>query len=192
MTDTVMAIYTTTGGCGGTLTELPPGVFTDGCDDDSCAVEALQAVITTQLNAGTTYFVVMSEFGSNPPVPGFTNVQLQVTRFLPEANDTCAGAIALLLNTPVDGTTTSGTTPTASNDYQLSGAACFAGIGQTASTAAGNDVVYSFTASLAGDYSFRVFNYENTVSSNLVLYVASSCRAVTPPTPVTVGTCFGA
>ncbi len=190
--DTVMAIYTSTGGCGGTLTELPGGIFTDGCDDDSCAVEALQAVITTQLNAGTTYFIVMSEFGSNPPDPGFTNIQLQVTRFLPAANDTCAGAIALSLNTPVDATTTSGTTPIASNDYNLSGSACFTGIGQTASSAGGIDVVYSFTAPTAGSYSFRVFNYENTVSSNLVLYVASSCPAATPPNPVTVTSCLGA
>jgi peptidase C25-like protein len=190
--DTVMAIYTSTGGCGGTLTELPGGIFTDGCDDDSCAVEALQAVITTQLNAGTTYFIVMSEFGSNPPDPGFTNIQLQVTRFLPAANDTCAGAIALSLNTPVDATTTSGTTPIANNDYTLSGATCFTGIGQTASGAGGIDVVYSFTAPTAGSYSFRVFNYENTVSSNLVFYVASSCPTATPPNPVTVSLCLGA
>ncbi|HYV07937.1 MAG TPA: C25 family cysteine peptidase, partial [Blastocatellia bacterium] len=173
------------------FTELPGGVFTDGCDDDTCAVEALQSVITTQLNAGTTYYIVMWEFGNAAPVAGFTNIQLQVSRFLPEANDTCAGAIPLSLNSRVDATTTSGSTPTATNDYNLSGSGCFAGIGQTASTADGIDVVYSFTAPTAGNYSFRVFNY-TTAFSNLVLYVASTCPAATPGTPVTVATCLGA
>lgn len=191
--DTVMAIYTSAGGCSGPFTEVPPGIFTDGCDDDTCTVGALQAVITTQLNAGTTYFIVMWEFGSAAPDPGLTNIQLQVTRFLPAGNDTCAGAIALSLNTPVDAATTSGTTPIATDNYRLSsGSACFTGIGQTPSTADGIDLVYSFTAPSAGDYSFRVFNYETTVSSDLVLYVASSCPAATPPTPVTVNTCLGA
>lgn len=189
--DTVMAIYTG-GGCGGPFTEVPSGVFTDGCDDDTCAVGALQSVITTRLNAGTTYFIVVWLFDTIAPVGGQTSVQLRVSQFLPEPNDTCAGAIALSLNTPVDATTTSGTTPTANDDYRLSGSACFTGIGQTAETGAGIDVVYSFTAPTAGDYSFRVFNYENPVSSNLVLYVASSCPTAMPPTPVTVTTCLGA
>lgn len=189
--DTVMGIYTSAVLCTAPFTEVPAGIFTDGCDDDTCAVEALQAVITTQLNAGTTYYIVMWEFGSAAPVAGFTNVQLQVSQFLPEPNDTCAGAIALSLNSRVDATTTSGGTPTASNDYNLSGSACFTGIGQTAVTADGIDVVYSFTAPSAGNYSFRVFNY-TTAFSDLVLYVASSCPAATPGTPVTVSTCLGA
>ncbi|MFY9607362.1 MAG: C25 family cysteine peptidase [Blastocatellia bacterium] len=189
--DTVMAIYTS-GSCGGPFTEVPSGIFTDGCDDDTCAVEAFQAEITTQLTAGTNYFIVVWLFDTPAPVAGQTSVQLRVAQLLPAANDTCAGATALSLNTPVDATTTSGTTPIANNDYQLSGSACFSGIGQTAVIAGGIDLVYSFTAPTAGDYSFRVFNYENTVSSNLVLYVASSCPAATPPTPETVNTCLGA
>ena len=189
--DTVMAIYTSSGGCAGTFTEVPSGVFTDGCDDDTCAVQALQSVITTQLNAGTTYYIVMWLFDVVPPAAGQTSVQLRVSQFLPASNDTCSGAIALSLNTPVDATTTSGTAPIANNDYNLSGAGCFSGIGQSASTADGIDVVYSFTAPSAGNYSFRVFNYASPFS-NLVLYVASSCPAATPGTPVTVSTCLGA
>lgn len=187
--DTVMAIYTAAS-CAGPFTEVPAGIFTDGCDDDTCAVEALQSVITTQLTAGTTYYVVVWLFDQPAPMAGQTSVQLLVSRFLPAANDTCAGVIPLSLNTPLNGTTTSGLTPAATNDYVLSGAACFTGIGQTASTADGIDVVYSFTAPTAGTYSFRAFDY-NTSFSNLVLYVASSCPAATG-SPVTVGTCLGA
>ena len=191
VSDTIMAIYTSAGGCAGPFTQLPTGIFTNGCSDDDCAVEALQSVITTQLNAGTTYYILMWLFDTPPPIAGQTSVQLRISQFLFAPNDTCSGAIALSLNAPVDATTTSGATPAAMNDYNLSGAACFPGIGQIASTADGIDVVYSFTAPSAGNYSFRVFNYTNPFS-NLVLYVASSCPAATPGTPVTVNTCLGA
>jgi len=85
-----MAIYTSsTGNCGGTYTEIPVGTDTDGCDDDSCASEAFQAVITTRLNAGTAYFIVVWQVGSAPPTPGNTAVQLRVSAVLPPTNDTC-------------------------------------------------------------------------------------------------------
>jgi hypothetical protein len=190
--DTVMGIYTSTSGCAGVFTEWPSGVFTDGCDDDGCAVGALQSVITTRLDSGTQYFIVMSEYGNSPPVVGLTNVQLRVNQVLPAANDTCAGASALLLNTPINGATVAGSIPIANNDYVLSGSACFTGIGQTSSTAGGDDVVYSFTAPSAGDYSFRVFNYSSPDIADLVVYVASSCPAATPGSPVTVTTCLAA
>ena len=190
--DTVMGIYTPTSGCAGSFIEWPSGTFTDGCDDDGCAVGALQSVITTRLDAGTVYFIVMSEYGNSPAVAGLTNVQLRVTQALPAANDACAGAAALLLNTPVNGATVAGFIPIANNDYVLSGSACFTGIGQTPSTAGGDDVVYSFTAPSAGSYSFRVYNYSSPDIADLVVYVASSCPAATPGSPVTVTTCLGA
>lgn len=182
--DTVMAIYTSsTGNCGGTYNEIPASADTDGCDDDSCASEAFQSVITTRLNAGTAYFIVVWEFGGIPPTAGNTAVQLQVSQVLPPGNDSCASPASLTLNTPVNGTTAS-----AANDYQLSGSACFTGVGQTASTATGRDVVYSFTAPAAANYSFRVTGYD--FNKNLVLYVASTCPVGLPP--VTVGSCLGA
>lgn len=181
--DTVIAIYTSTGGCGGTFTEIPTGGASDGCDDDSCVSEALQAIITTQLNSGTQYYIVVWQFGSTAPTAGNTAVQLSVSQVAPPANDTCASATVLALNTPV-----SGTTGVANNDYQLSGAACFTGVGQTASAAAGRDVVYSFTASTADTYSFKVSNFDTIV--NLVVYVASTCPGGAPP--VTVTTCLSA
>jgi hypothetical protein len=181
--DTVMAIYTSAGGCAGPFTEIPTGGTSDGCDDDSCVSESLQSVITTQLTAGTQYYIVVWQFDVPPPTAGNTAVQLRVSRVLPPANDACAGAVALLLDTPVNGSTV-----TAANDYQLSGSGCFTGVGQTASTASGGDVVYSFTAPSAANYSFKVTNYN--VLGNLVLYVATTCPAGAPP--VTVSTCLAA
>jgi hypothetical protein len=114
-----------------------------------------------------------------------TNSDCFVTKFSGGAsNETCGGAIAVALDEVVKGTTVGGI-----NDYQLSGAACFTGIGQTASTAPGRDVVYSFTAPAADSYSFRVSNYSS--GGNPVLYVASDCPTATG-TPVTVTTCLGA
>src|SRR6266496_2002562 len=102
-------------------------------------------------------------------------------------NDTCAGAIPLTLNIPVAG----GTTGNTNNDYQLSGSACFTGTGNTATTASGRDVVYSFTAPAAGQYSFRAWQYVSTGTSNAVVYLADTCPAANPGTPVPVS-CFAA
>jgi hypothetical protein len=177
--DTVMAVYTSTGGCGGTFTEVPTGGATDGCDDDSCVSEVLQSFIMTQLNGGTTYYIVVWTFAPTPLTAGSTAIQLRVTAQLPPTNDTCSSPQALTLNTSVNGTTLG-----AVNDYQLSGATCFTGIGNTSSGATGRDVVYSFTAPTAGNYSFRVTNFN--VISNLVLYVMTSCPAATLGTPVNI------
>ncbi len=174
--DTVMAIYTSsTGACGGVFTQVPLA-----CDDDSCPSEALQSTITNlQLNAGTTYFIVVWLFDAPPPTAGNTAVQLRVARTLPPANDNCASATSLSLNTPLNATTFA-----AFNDYQLSGTTCFTGIGQTSSTAGGRDVVYSFTAPTANTYSFKVTNYGAT--GNLTMYATTSCPAATPGTPVNI------
>jgi hypothetical protein len=191
VSDTFMAIYTTsTGTCGGVLTEVPTTGPYDGCDDDSCGNGPLQAGILTRLDAGTNYFIVVWKEGANAPLPGSSALQLRINQVPVSPNDTCAGAIDLPLNTAI-----SGTTFRALDDYELSGAACFTGIGQTASVAAGRDVLYSFTAPAANTYSFRVTEYDaggGFGGKNLVLYVASSCPAATPGTPVVVSTCLGA
>jgi hypothetical protein len=184
--DTIMAIYTSsTGACGGTFTELPTGGITDGCGDDECVSETLQASVMTTLTGGTTYFIVVWEFDATPPLAGNTAVQLKISQMLPPTNDTCVTPTGLSLDTPLAGTNRS-----AFDDYQLSGSACFTGIGQVASTASGRDVVYSFTAPVAGNYSFTVTDYSS--ESNLVVYAASTCPAATPGTPVVVGTCTAA
>ncbi len=100
------------------------------------------------------------------------------------ANDQCADALPLTLNIPVAGGTTGNTT----NDYQLSGSACFTGTGNTPTSGAGRDVVYSFSAPAAGEYSFRAWQYQATSAgaSNAVVYLADTCPAAGAGTPVTV------
>jgi len=168
--DTVMGIYTSTGSCAGPFTEIPTGGASTGCNDDGCGAEAFQSVIQSRLNGGTQYLIVVWQFGTSPPTAGNTAVQLQVRQIANPLNDICSGAVALSLNTPI-----SGTTAAAGADYQLSGTTCFTGVGNVPSTAAGRDVVYSFTAPATANYSFNVTGY-NAVN-NLVLYLSTSCSA---------------
>ncbi len=178
--DLVIAIYTSAGGCAGPFTQLIPNA--SSCDDDGCTTEALQAVIApVALNAGTTYFIVVWKFDTPAPTVGNTAVQLKITQApipVPPPNDNVSGAIPLTLNLPVNGTTAA-----AANDYALSGPACFVPTPNTASTVPGNDVVYTFTAPVAGIYNIQVYNYNP--GNNFVLYIANSMPGGVPPQVVT-------
>ena len=78
--DTVMSIYTSSGGCGGTLTEIPTSVGSNGCDDDGCGAEAFQSVIGAQLTGATQYFVVIWKSGASAPTAGNTGVQVRIAQ----------------------------------------------------------------------------------------------------------------
>ena len=182
--DTVIGIYTSAGGCAGPFTEIPTGGGSDGCDDDTCITESLQSVLSTNLTAGTQYYIVVWKFDTPAPTAGNTAVQLRIVQNVSPANETCGGAIPLTLNTAVSGSTNVATT----NDYQLTGTSCFTGIGQTTSTAVGRDVVYSFTAPAAGNYSFTI----NLVNGfNSVLYVSTTCPAAPPTQTLTCNNVSG-
>src|SRR5262249_6259185 len=99
-------------------------------------------------------------------------------------NDTCEGAQPLMLNRPV-----SGTTVLAANDYEIA-PSCLTGNGQTATTAGGRDVVYSFIAPETNDYSFRLSNFNTANDDDPVLYVIDACPA--GPKPVTISNCLAA
>lgn len=177
--DTTMAIYQAAGTCSG-FTQV------DGaCDDDSCTSEAAQSLIRgVPLAAGTTYSIVVWQYGLLSPAPGNTAIQLRVSEERAPANDTCGSAPALALDAPL-----AGTTANAGNDYQLpEGSTCFTGIGQTPSTTPGGDVSYSFTAPRDGPYSFRVSGFET--ARDAVLYVAAACPE--GPAPAEVSSCLGA
>ena len=171
--DTVMAIYTSAGGCNG------PFVADGDADDQSCIP---QAVLTRQLLADTTYFLLVWKYWDEMTVEDFLNdVQVQVTATLPPPNDTCANAVPVSLNIPVAGTTVG-----ARENYQLANTNGFGGINQTPSAAPGRDAVYSFTAPEAGNYSFRVSGYD--IRQDLVLYVAPAC----PPGNASLANVLGA
>lgn len=169
--DTVIGVYTSsTSACGGTYTEVP-----GGCDDDSCVSGFMQAVVRNiPLNAGTTYFIVVYQFGgAPPPAAGLTAVQLSVSRVNSPSNDNCSGAIPVL-----SGTTVTGSESLALDDYTLSGTSCFQGSGETTScTAAGRDLVYSFTAPSAGAYSFKVQTTDTLGSGDWILVATPTCPA---------------
>ncbi|MEA2479276.1 MAG: hypothetical protein QOJ07_1198, partial [Thermoleophilaceae bacterium] len=175
--DTILAAYTSPGGSSaGPFTELPTAGDQDGCDDDSAVTEALQSQLRTRLDAGTTYYFVVSQFGTAVPTTGNTAVQLLVDKVSQPANDLADGAAPLRLNRPVTGDAT-----LAADNYTLSGAGCFNGPGQTASTAPGRDEVYRFVAPSTDTYRFRVQSLDG---SNAVLYVASSLPTGAGPADV--------
>jgi hypothetical protein len=152
--DTVLAIYVDNG--------TPCSGFVQiACEDDVCGPDRLQAAITTQLAANTTYYIVAWRFGDDPPPPSpNAQLQLRVSQTVPPANDTCAAPTELPLNFRMAGSTIA-----SANHYELPG-----------STAQGRDVVYGFTAPTTDSYSFAVRAY---FGDDLVLYAASNC----PPGP---------
>ncbi len=84
--DPIISIYTAPAGCGAStnFTEVPTqgaGMTgaTDGCDDDSCFTEA-QAVVQTQLTAGTTYYIVARQFQNVPLATTERTLHLRVNR----------------------------------------------------------------------------------------------------------------
>lgn len=98
--------------------------------------------------------------------------------------DNCTGSVeALVLNQPSVGTLVGMT-----NDFQLSGSACFTGLGQTANAGAQPDAIYSFTAPAAGTYSFKATLLTGTW--NPLVYVTSACETGT--VPITVASCVKA
>ena len=80
--DTLMGIYTSPSGCSGPFTRY-------ACNDD---VGNLQSAITTNFNAGTTYYIVIWHTLTRPLEPGEENLQLKVVQVLPPDNDFCEGA----------------------------------------------------------------------------------------------------
>lgn len=80
--DTVMAIYTSLGGCAGSFNIV-------ACSEDEVDN---RSAIATNLNASTTYYIVVWQFGPDAPPNGKTAIQLRVNLPVPPANDHCSGA----------------------------------------------------------------------------------------------------
>jgi len=161
--DTVMAVYSSAGGCGGPFVQLE-------CNDDALGTCNLLSLSTVALLADTDYYVVVWLYDTEAPVAGKSSVQLVVTRETPPLNDTCLTAMPLFLNTPVTGSTVLG-----SNNYRLSGTGPFTGTGQRAAAGIGRDVVYRFLAPEAGDYSFKASAYKDDTDFDLMLYIGGYC-----------------
>ncbi|MBX7222261.1 MAG: pre-peptidase C-terminal domain-containing protein [Blastocatellia bacterium] len=181
--DTVMTIYSSPGGCAGPFTQV-------ACDDD--AGPGAQSEITSNLTAGTQYFVLAYLRSATPVVFPFNGMQLFVTTTVP-VNDTCANAQALTLNQIAVGETTGGTNDfsVASNDPAWTTVNGNVVIGNLPTTTPGNDVLYSFTAPNAGNYTFTVFNAQSIILSapNPAIYLVNGPAC---PAPGTVSMLAGA
>jgi len=187
--DTVIALFDSTGGV------CPEGASLACNDSAACAADLPaapyvdQGTLAAVLTAGETYFVVVGHWSQDlgGVVPGSENVAISVELSPAPENDTCASPTPLTL-----GQITHGTTASATNDYR-SGAACFTGVGQIASSSNGLDVVFSFTPPDAGKYSFRYVQDDSSSplrSQSPVLYLADNCPA--PNNTVAVGGCLAA
>jgi hypothetical protein len=88
--DTVMAIYTSVGGCAGPFAEV-------ACSDDE---GNLQSAISRTLNAGVTYYILVWVSGTSSPVDSRTTVQLRIAQPVIPPNDLCSGAEIIPANGP--------------------------------------------------------------------------------------------
>ena len=125
ITDTIVSVYDT---CGGSEV---------ACNDDFCG---LLSNLTTSLTAGTPYIIRVAEW-SNTPVFGTGNLSISVPPPGP-ANDFCADAITIALNTPTAVTNISATEDGPGATCAFGGSPGF------------SDVWYEFTSGSAGCYIF--------------------------------------
>lgn len=159
--DTVMGIYTSSSGCSGSFIPLI-------CSDDGCGSGAR---ITTDLTAGTTYYIVVWKQGSAAPPEGQTAVQLRVVREAP-ANDLCAGAEFIPGSGPfpyvTDVTPNIGEATTTGDPAAPS---CQSSVSRS--------VWYAFTPAATGDYTFSSCAdapTSTTVDDTVVAVYASTAR----------------
>jgi hypothetical protein len=85
LTDTRLAVYDGSGGCGA-LTEL-------GCDDDTCGPSGFQSTATVPTTAGGVYFVRVDGWDVSTTTVG--TFYLTVSPILPAGNDDCTTAIGI-------------------------------------------------------------------------------------------------
>src|SRR5262245_31802251 len=167
----VLAVFSAaSASCGSALTE-------QACIRKSCGPQA--RLSNVPLSAGVTYFILAEHEAGHPLGTAPLSVGLQVsgpssTSATP-ANDVCAGALPLTLDVP-----STGLLGGAADNYRLSGAACFTGLDQTATTAPGGDAIWSFTAPSPGSYSFRAQATGSSGPPDLVLYTGTSCPTAPP------------
>lgn len=85
--DTVLDVFTSSGGCAGPFTEVGASYCND--NNTNCTGHTSQSLIQPTLTAGTTYYILAYNYGTTV----FGNVQLYIQpNPAPPPNDLCAGA----------------------------------------------------------------------------------------------------
>jgi hypothetical protein len=157
--DTVMAIYTASGDCTGfSLFE---------CADDACG---LRAAIEHQLNAGTTYYIVVWNSGNTILFPNSTTVQLRISPPQPVPNDTCDGAEVIPADGPFPWLSTVADTRLAGKTGDPPSPTC-------ATLNPDRSVWYRFTPAASGTYNLSLCTDTKTsvFDTLLAIYSAGSC-----------------
>ena len=165
--DTVMEIYTSPAGCGGPFQPY-------GCNDDAGIGDLRQvprSALTTNFNAGTTYFIVVWAVTTSSPAPGESLVQLTVTKPDVPANDRCLAAEV------IPSSAGSGTTPYLTSIVDTYRATTNVDPPSPTCGAGYRSVWYKFNPSTSGGYTFSTC--ANTTQTKiydtlLALYTASA------------------
>ena len=177
----------------GVLDACPGTANSLGCNDTAvgCVPQPApgapyvdQSTQAAVLTAGTTYYIAAGHWSGDTGgvIAGLNQISVLVDLSPAPPNDNCSAPTPLPLNRIVQGTTASAT-----NDYR-SPVACFAGVGQIASSSNGLDVVFSFTPPADGSYSFRYVQDDSAAalrSQSPVLYLADNCPAPNANAPIT-------
>jgi hypothetical protein len=157
--DTLMAIYTASGNC--------TGFSLVDCGDDECGV---RAAIETELNAGTTYYIVIWSSGSSIPAGNPAIVQLRISPPPTVPNDTCAGAVVI---------PDAGPFPylAPASDTRLAGKVGDPPAPPCAGGALDRSVWYRFNPAASGTYTLSLCGDTGTsvYETYLAMYTAASC-----------------
>lgn len=156
MQDTLLGIYTSPGACSGPFEPY-------ACNDD---IGALQSAVTTNFNAGTTYYAVIWHTLTNAPAEGQRSVQLKVTKVVLPPNDFCAGAEEIPSTGPFPWWTTNRNGHLATNFSDPAAPTC--GSGQ-------RSLWYKFRPATGGNYIIATCtNNTTTKVFNTIMAVYSS------------------
>ncbi len=163
--DLVAQIYTSDDNtCSGTFT-------TFNCSDDQ--VGSLPGFVNLAVTEGTTYYIRVFSYSTDPGVTGTSNFTVCVRTPLttPPANDDCSGAVALTVSPGTNCTSpTSGTTEAATASTETPP--------NTGASGTNDDVWYSFTAT-AATHKIELSNFTGTTNDMVIALYSGTCGALT-------------
>ena len=164
--DTVLALYTASGGggCNSTLTEW-------ACDDD--VPGELRSALSATLTASTTYYILAWCYGTNAPGTNNNNLQLRVSKPVAPVNDKCSGSEVIPGAGPFPYFTTS-------TDIMKADTTSDPGVPSCQSLLS-RSVWYKFVPNLAATYTFSTCLETATTVEDTVLAVYLSTNGCTGP-----------
>lgn len=165
--DAVLAVFTSSGGCGGPFVQV-----SGACNDDACHPLGPSTISGVAFLAGTTYYILASHYPSASGGGGIVSqFQIAISTTAAPPNDTCFGAEVIPTGGPFPFLTTVVTATAATSDPDLPNTSC----------ASGNIAVwYRFTPPTTGDYLFSTCGLDHggtsttTATTGIAIYTSSS------------------